>query len=442
MNKEQVRVYMKGMFDYKPKSYQLSFAYDCLTKKRVIGVFCRQSGKSETTSKIAIIHSRLKPKINVLIFAPTDRQTGLIADKIRASIRKMPYLQHFHVVRETQREFLFNNGSTIICETTGDQGETVRGYTAHVIILEEAGSIKDSIIQNAILPMGATTDPTIIKIGTPRGKNHFFESSVDPNYAVHLYGWSFAVNEGLITMSYITEMQRTMPDITFRTEYSAEFIEDQDAFFSYELVENCKDSSLTWERYTPQTGKRYYMGADIARLGQDSTCLTIVEVDEKGSAKVVQLVEMQKTTLDQVIEKIEELMNYYKFSRVFVDETGLGAGVTDMLAKKHNQQRLQQGRAVTGFEKFNKYSDKVVGVKFSIQSKLDMYSNLKVTMANGKLKYPNHPKLIAQLRDFRYELTENQNVKLHHSEYGFDDFADSLALAIKEVNVARPVLIL
>ena len=58
-------------------------------------------------------------------------------------------------------------------------------------------------------------------------------------------------------------------------------------------------------------------------------------------------------------------------------------------------------------------------------------------MQNNKIVYPNHPKLIAQLRDFRYELTDRQNVKLHHSDRGFDDFCDALVMCVKEMSVKR-----
>jgi hypothetical protein len=425
--------YFKGMYDFDAKDYQLDFAYDCITSQRVVGVFCRQSGKSETCSKIALYLAEESNK-TILIFAPTDRQTGLIADKIRNTISKVIVASGFTCTRQTQRDFEFNNGSKIVCETTGDKGETIRGYTADVIILEEAGTIKDTIISSVILPMGLTTNAKIIKIGTPRGKNHFFESSVDARYKVHQYDYTYAVREGLMTQEYIDEMKASTTDIIFRTEYCAEFIEDQDAFFGYELIENCKDKSLGWDNNQVEPGYTYYLGADIARLGQDSTCFTILKVKDQR-AVVDRIIEIPKATLDIVIDKICELIDYYKFKRVFVDETGLGAGVTDMLAKRYNLPKLQTGSQISKFAKTVDYGDKIVGVKFTIQSKLDMFGNLKTLMQTGRIKYPGHPKLISQLRDFRYELTENMNVKLHHSTYGFDDFVDSLALAAKEVNI-------
>jgi phage terminase large subunit-like protein len=419
---ESLKEYCIGMFDFKLTKYQAEFAHSCLTSKRVIAVFCRQSGKSETTAKIAIIKARLKDKANVLIFAPTDRQTGLMAEKIGLTIAKMPYHSEFHIDRQTQREFYFSNGSAIICETVGDSGETIRGYTADVIILEEAGSIKDSIVHSVILPMGATKDADIIKIGTPRGMNHFFESSKNSDYKIHRIGWKQAVEEGIVKVSYVEEMKANLPSDRFRTEMEAEFIADEDAYFGYDLIEKCVKPIP--EESTAQPNAEYYLGADIARMGKDSTCFIIMKKTDEGNM-VVKIVDIPKCTLDYVIDKINQLHNSFNFSRIFIDETGLGAGVRDVLARSHNPARaLPPGRYG-----LSKIYDVIVGVKFTVQSKIDIYSNLKVLMEQGKLSYPHNSKLISQLRDFRYELTANDNVKLHHSEYGFDDYCDALALA-------------
>jgi len=51
MNKHEYEEYCKGMFNFCPVPYQLDYIWSCLTKKRIIAVFCRQSGKSESTAK-------------------------------------------------------------------------------------------------------------------------------------------------------------------------------------------------------------------------------------------------------------------------------------------------------------------------------------------------------------------------------------------------------
>ena len=95
MCKTNVDKYMRLMFDYKCKPYQLDFATSCMNNKRIVAVFCRQSGKTETTSKIAIMLARKRKKGDVLIFAPTERQTELMAQKIATNISKMEAVGHY-----------------------------------------------------------------------------------------------------------------------------------------------------------------------------------------------------------------------------------------------------------------------------------------------------------------------------------------------------------
>jgi len=291
----------------------------------------------------------------VMIFAPTDRQAGLIAEKITNTIKKMFYITDFHIERQTFREFYFSNGGSIICETTGDTGETIRGYTAGAIILEEAGSIKDSIVHYSILPMGAHTDPPIIKIGTPRGMNHFYESFKNGEYVVHQIPWQMAVEQRIVKQDYVDEMKRTLPVDKFRTEMEAEFVPDEDAYFGYNLIEACKKPI---EEHSKKGSGKYFLGADIARMGQDSTCMMILynngEVNE-----IVKIIDIPKSTLDFVMDKIIDLTTKNTtLTKIYVDETGLGAGVKDVLARKFNPYKPSN---VTGHTTSNKMSDIVIG---------------------------------------------------------------------------------
>ena len=50
-------------------------------------------------------------------------------------------------------------------------------------------------------------------------------------------------------------------------------------------------------------------------------------------------------------------------------------------------------------------------------------------MGQGRIKFPNHKKLLYQLADLRYEIVSSGDLKIHHSEKGHDDYPDALALA-------------
>lgn len=148
---------------------------------------------------------------------------------------------------------------------------------------------------------------------------------------------------------------------------------------------------------------------------------------EKGNpSRVVFIKELPKNTMDQAIDYIKFLHNRFRFHKIICDQTGLGAGVVDVLSKELNSPKnIKQDTYKQPFDSV----DVVIGLTFTQKNKMDIFSNLKLLMEQGKLLIPNNKKLIYQLKDFRYETQESGNLKLHHSEGGRDDFCDALACA-------------
>lgn len=166
----------------------------------------------------------------------------------------------------------------------------------------------------------------------------------------------------------------------------------------------------------PTTGEihpkaKYYLGVDFARMGEDSSCFIVVEdAWDDDVIRVVSIEETHHKLLTDAVGRITIMDRKYKFQKIYLDSTGLGAGPGDIL-----RERL---------------GTRVEPIVFTSKSKQDIYSNLKVLMEKGTLKIPNDKKLIYQLMDLRYEITSGGNIKIHHSERGFDDYCDALALAV------------
>ncbi len=180
----------------------------------------------------------------------------------------------------------------------------------------------------------------------------------------------------------------------------------------------------------------YILGADLARMGEDTSSYIIIEQseDEDKPHKVVFIKEVPKNTMDEAIDYILFLHNKFKFSKIICDQTGLGAGVVDVLAKKLN---ISHSISPTNYNQKLINHDIVIGLTFTVKSKQDIFSNLKLLMEQGKLKIPDHKKLIFQLMDFRYETTPSGNIKLHHSDGGHDDLVDALACAAHGLRAAK-----
>ena len=234
-----LRKVIKELFNITLYNYQQDFLYDCINNQRIVGVFCRQTGKSMTIAMVAVIEAIKNPGSHIVIVAPTDRQAGELFKKIADFVKDSPVSSEVSSV--TMRQMVIKN-SRISAFPCGDSGDTIRGMTANVLIMEEAAYIKDSIVNQVLMPMVAATQGKVIKISTPFSMNHFYNSfQSDDAYKSHHYTWQHAVDAKHFTMDFIDEqkMQLGEHSIEFRTEYCAEFIPDEDAFFSWELIDKC-----------------------------------------------------------------------------------------------------------------------------------------------------------------------------------------------------------
>jgi len=226
------------MFDISLYPYQELFLADCLSKKRVVGAFCRQTGKSLTISILAVCEALKNPSGHIIIIGPTDRQAGELFEKIRNHVQNAQIGSE--IASYTQRQMVTKEGCRISAYPCGDNGDNIRGMTGNVVILEESAFIKDTIVNQVITPMIAATNGKLIKISTPFGLNHFYKSfQEDDNYISHRYTWKDAVSVGHFTQSFIDEQKLQCTSLEFRTEYEAEFIADEDAYFPHTLIENC-----------------------------------------------------------------------------------------------------------------------------------------------------------------------------------------------------------
>ncbi len=398
-------------FGFNPHNYQKKFFTACVKNKRVAAIWCRQSGKSTCVAMYALYMCFVNKNFSIMVVAPTQEQSREMYGKLR-KVAEENDLIRFCLKSSSQTELNFHNGSRIRALPCGPEGITIRGFTADIVIMEESGYIKDSIVSEVILPMIASRQSfgQVIKIGTPKGKNNFFESCYgkETNYVVFHYDWRIVVGENQISQEFIDEQRRNLTQMEFDTEYEAKFIEDSDAYFKQKLIDSCVED-YGMEFTHPKS--EYVLGVDFARMGQDSSVFIVIEKNMKGKIFVNFIEETSHKLTTDAIGRVKILDEKYDFIRIYLDQTGLGAGPTDVLAEDLGV-------------------DKVEGMTFSIKSKQDLYSNLKKMMEQGRLKIPANRKLLYQLADLRYEVSGSGDLKIHHSERGFDDYPDALALAV------------
>jgi len=382
-----------------PYKYQKKILND---KRDLIAVVAgRQVGKSEVISVVALREAILKPRSQILVLSATLRQARVIYDKIDAALQRNAALAGLIFTKSAER-IQFINGSKILCLPTGE-GDTIRGFSPTLIIFDEAAYVKDKVFQ-AVDPMRIKTKARMILITTPAGKiGWFYEAYMSNRYST--YHWPCTICPD-ISKKELKKLQEDKTEFEYRQEYLGEFIEEQDAYFPPSLLESAIGAT---EQKGPDKDWSYALGVDLARFGTDESVYTVVGFDGYKYYQV-RVEYTSRKPLTDAIGRIRELDAKWNFSEIYIDETGLGGGVADVLQEET-------------------WSDKLRPITFSLQSKSEMYKNLRRLFEQELLKILPHKKCLLQLQQLQYKYASNRALMIHHPDKGHDDFPDSLALA-------------
>jgi hypothetical protein len=197
-----------------------------------------------------------------------------------------------------------------------------------------------------------------------------------------------------------------MTRIEYAQEYLGEFVEEFNQFFSTPLIKKCM-TFINWDFTTDYNkSKRYYLGADIARYGADENAFVVAEYDDR-IVKIVAASTTERKSLTDTAGRIMALDAQYNFSRIFIDDQGIGAGVTDILLEK-------LGRRVIGLNNAKKTLDAAKEQKGKI-FKEDLYSNAACLMEAepAKVEIISDLKLLKSLKSMTFEYTADKNLRIY-----------------------------
>ncbi|MFQ6044550.1 MAG: terminase large subunit domain-containing protein, partial [Candidatus Poribacteria bacterium] len=307
----------------KPFRYQEKLLRD--QSKRLVACMGRQTGKTTTIAMKAVHFAFCNADITVLITAPSRRQSIIMFSKIAGFIFRTVLRRS--VVRSTQTTIRLSNGSEIIALPCS--GHLLRGFTAQMVIVDEASYIPEEVVTNILYPMLATTNGSLILLSTPWGKDHFFyRAFVDPDFSVHRVKSSECP---LISEKFLKKQREFMTTETYRMEYLAEFVEAASSYFTQDLIRSCIDPELELrydlEAFGRQEGE-FYGGCDLGKLADYSVFAVVQKIDDH--LKLVFLREFPlETSYSSVIGFIVQANKKFNFRRILIDRSGVGEVVTE-----------------------------------------------------------------------------------------------------------------
>jgi hypothetical protein len=292
---------------------------------------------------------------------------------------------------------------------TADNSVGLRGENFDIVICDEAPQYAPEVWSDVIMPTLADRDGMAYLIGTPKGRNWFFQEYLrgraDGKAQV-----SFTAPSSANPMPQIQKAARLargrVSDRTYRQEWLAEFVEDG-AFFV-----NVEQRAIA-ERRQAQDGHDYIIGVDWARSsGGDYTVFCVMDANDKTQ---VELIRMGGEPFDKQLSRLRSLWKEYRQCRVIAEYNSMGGPLVE---------RLQtEGLPVTGFIT-------------TASSKHEIVTGLELALDNGTITLLNNAEQTSEL--LAYEKKDRMGVPSYSAPVGMhDDTVIALALAWSGMGIPR-----
>jgi hypothetical protein len=385
--------------------------------KLIAVAISRQVGKT-TMAIIKSLHYVLNnDNATVLVISKTLSQSKEMISKLKQLVNNSPLKDDFSRVADgydNKSEFYVKNKgkdtySRIISVPATD---AARGYSADLVIADEIAFWDNSqeMFNEAILPTISETKGVIMMLSTPKGQLGVFWDVFTKTeiWSCYQFDWTICPHHTEENMEIYREQ---LGSFAFRQEYEASFEANQAAYFTREEVDQAvKEYALTEHTTLPTV-----IGVDFGKK-KDNTIITVglienpFDEEDYHRVKIINVIKKPlNTDYNKVVGELKALVAKYNAVNVIYDATGVGEGPGDYIK--------DLGIPCEAF-------------KFSLQSKVNIYSNLKILFEKRQIVIPKIKRLVDELCMFEYEYTTSGNMKLHHPEGGHDDYPDSLALCV------------
>ena len=393
----------------------------------------RQIGKSTICGIDAEKYASKNSKKTVLMMAPTERQAFALFEKTLGEILlKAPKSIKKGKDKPTKHKITLKNGTKIFCLPVGLSGLGVRFLTVDRLYADEASRIPDEV-WTAVTPMLLVTGGDSIYLSTAAGnKGYFADVVLNRENAFNSFTRFTKSSEDIIekrkicatwtikqrekAFEHLVREKARMTKLQYAQEYLGLIVEELRQFFPDDLISKC---AILKRREKIIKGE-YYLGVDVARMGEDESTFEVIDRIEKSRLEQVENIVTKKTLTTDTERRIFMLEDAYKFKQIFIDAYNVGVGVFDHLLEDERTRRKtiaidHWARPLTRDEK-----------KKTKLKKVDLYKNLKALMEQGKIKLLDDEELKMSLRSIQGEEQENGQLKL----FGVSDhIADGLVRA-------------
>ena len=325
---------------------------------------------------------------------------------LRQIVRKIPGAE----IRLVDRVVNFPGGG-FVAVRSADNPDSLRGEGLDFVVMDECAFMQKEAWTEAIRPALSDRQGKVLFISTPKGRNWLWEI-----YQRGVSGeegwqsWTFPTSSNpFIAKEEIEAAKRDLPEMIFRQEYLAEFIDDAGGVFRR------VQEAAVLEPKEYEEGKQYIAGVDVA-ASVDFTVVTVLDAESKDQ---VYLDRFNRVDYPVLIDRLEAVYHRYHLTSMVVESNSIGRPVIDEL--------VARGLNIVPFTTTS-------------ATKQSIIQNLQAAFENGQIRILNNPVLVGELLSFESKRNASGGFSYSAPDGMNDDCVMSLAIAWYGVNSGGTIL--
>jgi len=325
---------------------------------------------------------------------------------LRQIVRKIPNAE----IRLADRMVILPGGG-LVAIRSADNPDSLRGEGLDFVVMDECAFMQKEAWTEAIRPSLSDRLGRALFISTPKGRNFFWEL-----YQRGMMGetgwqsWTFpTVNNPYIAASEVEAARRDLPEIIYRQEYLAEFVDDQGGVFR-----RVQEAAILTPQ-EPQPGRQYVAGVDVA-ASVDYTVVTVMDAESK---EMVYMDRFNRVDYPVLINRLESVYHRYHLISMVVESNSIGRPVIDEL--------VTRGLNIVPFTTTSATKQAII-------------QQLQAAFESAQVKIINDPVLVGELLSFEAKRNASGSFSYSAPDGMHDDCVMSLAIAWSGVNSGGVIL--
>ena len=302
-------------------------------------------------------------------------------------------------VNKSERQAVFPGGG-LVAVRSADNPDSLRGEGLDFVVMDEAAYIMPEAWIEAIRPALSDRLGRALFISTPRGRNWFWDihrkGGAEPDWSSFTYPTSA---NPFMPKGEIEAARAELPEIIFRQEYLAEFVDSEGAVFR-----RVHDAAILQPLEQPLEGHQYSAGVDVA-AAVDYTVITVLDVNTR---EMVALDRFNRVDYPVLEDRLLATYRKWHLDGMVVESNSIGAPVIDHLRE---------------------HDINIIPFTTTNTTKHDIIQRLQSAFEHGLIHIIDNPILVGELLSYESKRTPSGNYTYSAPEGQHDDCVMSLAFA-------------